>query len=146
MLRISLALGLAPFLLVPGCASPARGDPRMNIYLPAEGALGPYSGSVVSGGLCFASGKIGKPGDTFASEVESAIDAVEKELARSDLELADVVSATVYLIDMSNYSELNTIYAKRFPQPYPARACIAVKELPAGARVEIQVIARRPKD
>ncbi len=129
-----------------GCAAPRSSPGRKNVHLPAEGALGPYSGSVLSGGLCFVSGKIGTRGDTLAVEVRTAIDAVEKELGRSGLGLADVVSATVYLTDMADYGELNALYAERFTAPHPARACIAVKELPAGARVEIQVIARRPAE
>jgi 2-iminobutanoate/2-iminopropanoate deaminase len=125
------------------CATPHRAEARRSVHHPAEGALGPYSGSVLSGGLCFVSGKIGKRGESFAVEAHSAIDAVAQELERSELSLADVVSATVFLTDMGLYGELNTIYSERFPAPYPARACIAVRELPAGARVEIQVIARR---
>lgn len=130
-------------LLCPGCQSPHVGSAAPSVHLAAEGALGPYSGSVLAGEYCFASGKIGKRGESFRVEVESTIEAVALELARSGLELGDVVSATVYLTDMALYSELNEIYAENFPAPYPARACIAVRELPAGARVEIQVIARR---
>ena len=146
MLRTCALIASIAFLLAPGCATPAHSEPRSTVHLPAEGALGPYSGSVRSGGLCFVSGTIGKPGDSFASEARAAIDAVEKELARSELTLGDVLTATVFLTDMTNYGELNAIYAERFPQPYPARTCIAVKELPAGAHVEIQVIARRGKE
>jgi 2-iminobutanoate/2-iminopropanoate deaminase len=96
----------------------------------------------MSGELCFVSGKIGAKREDFASEVESALDALESELARAGLSLADVVLVNVYLTDMSLYPELNTIYARRFLDPYPARACVAVAGLPAGARVELQAIAR----
>lgn len=125
---------------VVGCAGPRYQPTR---HLEAEGAFGPYSAAVVAGDLAFIAGKIGQGGDTFAHEVETSIDAVEKELARLALDLSDVVSATVYLTDMEHYGALNEIYAKRFPAPYPARACIAVKSLPKGARVEIQVVARQ---
>ncbi len=111
-------------------------------HFPATGALGPYSAAVMSGELCFVSGKIGAQREDFAAEVDSAIDALEAELARVQLSLADVVLVNVYLTDMSLYAELNTIYARRFPDPYPARACVAVSALPGGARVELQVIAR----
>jgi 2-iminobutanoate/2-iminopropanoate deaminase len=144
-MRIPLAIVCAGLVLVSACAGPAGGgQQRRSVHLPAEGAIGPYSGSVLSGGLCFVAGKIGSRGQSFAVEANTAIDAVAAELARSELTLADVVSATVYLTDMSLYAELNAIYAERFPAPYPARTCVAVRELPAGARVEIQVIARRP--
>jgi 2-iminobutanoate/2-iminopropanoate deaminase len=114
-----------------------------NRHLPATGALGPYSAAVMSGELCFVSGKIGAKRDaTFTAEVESAIDALESELDRAKLSLDDVVLVNVYLTEMSHYAELNTVYAKRFREPFPARACVAVAALPGGARVEIQAIAR----
>lgn len=112
------------------------------VHRSAVGALGPYSGSVTSDNLVFVSGKIGKRGGSFADEVNTAIDAVEKELKRSRVSLADVVSVTVYLTDLELYAEFNSIYAKRFSQPYPARACVEVSRLPGEARVEIQVIAK----
>ncbi len=125
-------------LLALGCIS--RASVR---HLPAEGALGPYSAAVVSGHFCFVSGKIGERGQGFAHEVETAIDAIEAELAREELTLADVVVATVYLTDMERYAELNAIYSERFSAPYPARACIAVAGLPGAAQVEIMATARR---
>lgn len=110
---------------------------------PAPGTLGPYSGAVETGELVFVSGKIGQRGESFAHEARTAIDAVEAELRGLDLELDDVVSATVYLTDIELYAELNEIYAQRFSAPYPARACVAVQALPGDARVELQVTARR---
>jgi 2-iminobutanoate/2-iminopropanoate deaminase len=111
-------------------------------HLEAEGALGPYSGSVVSGDFVFASGKIGTRGGSFAQELETALDAVEAELARSGVGLGHAVDVTVYLTDMALYPELNDIYARRFPAPYPARTTVGVQSLPGGARVEIDVVAR----
>ena len=101
-------------------------------HIVAEGTLGPYSGAVLSGDFCFVSGKIGERGGTFTHEAETAIDGVEEELANVGLTLADVVSATVYLTDMARYPDINEVYSRRFPAPYPARACIAVRELPVG--------------
>ena len=137
----SFAGPVALLVALLGCASdPSAGtDTR---HLLAEGALGPYSGSVQSGGFCFASGKIGERGGTFEREVNTCIDAVVAELARSGLDLSDVVESTVYLTDIGRYDELNRIYAERFPSPYPARACVQVAALPGRARVEIKVTAR----
>ena len=129
-------------LLVTIASLPAGCTSSGTRHLAAEGALGPYSGSVVSGGFCFVSGKIGKRGGSFAEEAETALDAVEAELRRSGLGLADVVSSTVYLTDIALYPELNAIYAHRFRAPYPARTTVAVSKLPGGARLEIQVVAR----
>ncbi len=64
------------------------------------------------------------------------------EQPRSGVALGDVISVTVYLISLDLYGEFNDIYAQRFVQPYPARACVEVSRLPGEARVEIQVIAR----
>jgi len=112
-------------------------------HLPAENALGPYSAAVSHGDLVFLSGKIGKTGKSFGEDVSAAIDAVEKDLARLKLGLADVVSVNVFVTDLSAYADLNEVYAKRFPQPYPARTTVAVTALPGGARVEIQVVAHQ---
>jgi 2-iminobutanoate/2-iminopropanoate deaminase len=112
-------------------------------HLPAPDALGPYSAAVLTDGLCLLSGKIGERGGSFAHEVETAFDAVERELDRAGLTLADVAAVTVYLTDMADYGELNAIYARRLPEPYPARTTVAVAALPGGARVELSVVARR---
>ncbi len=128
---------LAFFAAFSACAAPT---PE---HMPAENALGPYSASVSHRDLVFLSGKIGKTGKSFGEDVSAAIDAVEKELARLKLTLADVVSVNVYVTDISAYGDLNEVYAKRFPEPYPARTTVAVTALPGGARVEIQVVAHK---
>lgn len=115
-----------------------------NVFTPAPGALGPYSGSVRAGGFVFVSGKIGERGEGFEREVVTALDAVEAELERAGLGLRDVVAATVYLTDLDRYAELNALYGARFAEPYPARVCVEVSRLPGDAQVEIQVTARRP--
>ena len=109
----------------------------------AEGALGPYSGAVIAGDLVFVSGKIGERGGSFEHEAETAIEAVRAELAGLGLDLGDVVESRVFLTDMERYADFNAVYGRLFPSPYPARACVAVAALPAGARVEVQCVARR---
>ena len=52
------------------------------------------------------------------------------------------MNVTVFLTDLGLYKELNRIYARRFPEPYPARTTVAVSRLPGNARVEISVIAQ----
>lgn len=140
-MRKLFKLSLVPIMMVTlpvlGCATPKKS------HEPDVNALGPYSASVTTGNLVFVSGKIGKRGGTFEQEVHSAIEAVDIELAHLDMELKDVACVTVYLTDIDNYDAFNAIYATRFPQPYPARACVAVAALPGGARVEIQAIAVR---
>jgi len=134
------ALAALCFLVLAGSCSSTSSKA---VHLPAENALGPYSASVESQGFVFVSGKGGAAGGSFAEEAEGAIRAVEKELARSKLTLADVVSVNVFLVDMAQYAEFNQVYARLFPAPYPARACVAVAALPAKFRVEIQAVAAR---
>lgn len=52
-----------------------------------------------------------------------------------------VLKTTVYLADMADFAEMNAVYAEFFSEPFPARSAVAVKGLPKGARVEIEVIA-----
>lgn len=111
-------------------------------HLEAKGALGPYSALVRSGDLVFVSGRIGATKAEFEEEVATAIGAVEVELGRVGLDLGDVVSTTAYLTDMALFERFNGVYAQRFSAPYPARTTVGVQALPAGARVEIAVVAR----
>ncbi|HNX98683.1 MAG TPA: Rid family hydrolase, partial [Candidatus Aminicenantes bacterium] len=53
-----------------------------------------------------------------------------------------VVKTTVYLIDIADFRQVNEIYGTFFPAPPPARSAIAVRELPLGAEIEIEVIAQ----
>jgi len=122
-------------LLLGGCRSGTA-------HYPAENPLGPYSGAVASGGLLFVSGKIGDPGADFGAQADAALAAVDDQLRRAGAGWGDVLSVTVYLADMERYREFNEIYQRRVPAPRPARAVVAVSALPAGAAVEIQVVAR----
>ncbi len=132
------AASVSFLMLLCSCLGP--GGP---VYQKAEGAIGPYSGAVLAGDFCFVAGKIGDRSGSFEQEVVSVLDAVEEELGRAGLQLSDVVAATVYLTDMERYGDFNKLYGARFQDPYPARVCVAVAALPAGARVEVQVTARR---
>ena len=62
-------------------------------------------------------------------------------LTAAGLGFEDVVKTTVFLRDMADFAAVNGVYAKYFPQPYPARSTVAVAGLPKDARVEIEAIA-----
>lgn len=124
-------------LSILGCAT---SDVR---YHSDPGAQGPYSSAVEVGELALLAGKIGERGQGFAHEVETCIDRIEGTLRGIGLGLKDVVEARVYLTDIGRYEDFNGIYGARFNAPYPARTCVEVSALPAGAQVEIQVAARR---
>lgn len=115
----------------------------------APKAIGPYSQAVADGGFLFTSGQIpldpstGElvPGD-IRSAVERVFDNIEAILTAEGLTLDDVVKTTVYLLRMSEFGEMNAVYARRFGNHRPARSTVAVAELPKDAAVEIEVIAR----
>ena len=66
---------------------------------------------------------------------------VKSILEEAGTSLANVVKTTVYLHDMADFAQMNEVYAEFFAQPYPARSAVAVRELPKGALVEIEVVA-----
>ena len=117
--------------------------------LGAPKAIGPYSQAVVEGGFLFASGQVPLDPSTgelvpggFEAGVERVFDNLEAVLGEAGASLQDVVKTTVYLVRMSDFAAMNTIYARRFGNHRPARSTVAVAELPKGTTVEIDLIAR----
>ena len=117
----------------------------------APAAIGPYSQAIASGALVFCSGQIGlDPGSGelvsggIEREAERALRNVGAVLDAAGVGYAQVVKATVFLVDMADFSALNAVYGRFFPDPPPARSTVAVAALPRGARVEIEVVAVRP--
>lgn len=111
--------------------------------------VGPYSQAIVSDPYLFCSGQVGL--DPATGElVEGGIEAqTERALAnlRAVLEAAGlgpgaVIKTTVFLSSMEDFSAMNEVYARFFTDPPPARSTVAVKELPKGALVEVEVIAQ----
>ena len=113
----------------------------------APEALGPYSQAIVTGDLVFLSGQLGinreKGGleEGVEAQTRQAFKNIQAVLAEADLNLNHVVKVTVLLKDIEDFAKVNAIYAEHFEQPYPARSAFAVKDLPASALVEIEVIA-----
>ena len=115
----------------------------------APKAIGPYSQAIADDRYLFASGQV--PLDPSTGElvpggleagVERVFDNLEAVLAAAGLALSDVVKTTVYLVRMSDFAAMNGVYARRFGNHRPARSTVAVAELPKGAAVEIDLIAR----
>jgi len=131
------ACGLA---VLAGCNTEDHGRAR---HMPGPNPDAPFSASVAHGDLVFLSGKLSPQRGDITAEARGAILQVEKELLRHKLTLADVVQATIYLADITDYDAFNAVYTELMPKPYPARAAFAVAALPRGARVEIRVIAAR---
>lgn len=113
----------------------------------APAALGPYSAGVKAGGMVFLSGQLGldpKTGqlaDDVVAQAEQSLENIEALLAAAGSALDNVVKTTVFLADIADFAAVNEVYASKFPEPYPARSAVQVGALPAGALVEIEVIA-----
>ena len=114
----------------------------------APKAIGPYSQAIVAGGLLFASGQVPIDPATgnfveggIKEQTKQSLTNVSNVLAEAGIDLSHVVKTTVFLSDMDNFAAMNEVYASFFSEPYPARSAVAVKTLPKGALVEIEVIA-----
>lgn len=124
---------------------------RKTVNTPlAPQAIGPYSQGIETNDFVFFSGQIainpqtGKlEGDDFSSQTQRVLKNIEALLSAQGLTAANVVKTTVFITDMSKFSEVNAEYAKFFPSAPPARSCVAVSALPLGALVEIEIIAAK---
>ena len=114
----------------------------------APAAIGPYSQAIQVGDFVFTSGQIPIDPATgqFAEggikeQTRQSLTNVKAILEEAGLSLASVVKTTVFLADMADFADMNAVYAEFFAEPFPARSAVAVKTLPKGALVEIEVIA-----
>ncbi|HHX13386.1 MAG TPA: RidA family protein [Clostridiales bacterium] len=117
----------------------------------APGAVGPYSQAVALNDLLFVSGQIPidpATGQLVEGGVEQQTEQVMKNLRAiieaAGLTLDNIVKATIFLVDIEDFGAVNQVYQSFFSGDYPARSCVAVRELPKkGVRVEIEAIAGR---
>ena len=116
----------------------------------APAALGPYSHAVAAGGFLFTSGQLGMDpatgklaGESIEAQTEQALRNLESVLGANSMTFADVVKTTIFLADLADFAVVNGIYATRFPVNPPARSCFQVAALPAGAKIEIEMIAHK---
>lgn len=113
-------------------------------------AIGPYQQATEAGGFVFLSGQLAldEAGNllsgTVAEQTRKALERAQNLLKEGGLSLADVVKATVFLVDLKTFSEMNGVYAEFFPQNPPSRSTIQVAGLPKGGAVEIELLAKRP--
>jgi 2-iminobutanoate/2-iminopropanoate deaminase len=117
----------------------------------APAPVGPYSQALEVGNVLFLSGQIGidpKTGrlkEDFTQQVRQAFKNVEEILREAGYSLGEVVKVTLYLKDLSRFSEVNRVYEEVFGEvePKPARVTVGVKDLPLGAEIEVEVVAVR---
>jgi 2-iminobutanoate/2-iminopropanoate deaminase len=113
----------------------------------APAAIGPYSQAIRTGNMLFTSGQIpltatGELVDgSIADQTRQVLDNLQAVLAAEGFSLQDVVSTNVYLASMSDFAEMNEVYASYFGEHKPARTTVAVSGLPKNAKVEISCVA-----
>ena len=114
----------------------------------APAAIGPYSQAIQIGNLVYTSGQIPIDPSTGAfveggikEQTRQSLTNVKAILEETGLSMSDVVKTTVFMADMNDFADMNAVYSDFFSEPYPARSAVAVKTLPKGALVEIEVVA-----
>ena len=113
----------------------------------APAAIGPYSQAILANGILYTSGQIAidpKTGNIAEKDIEGQTEQVMRNLAAvldaAGTSFDKAIKTTCFLSDIKDFAAFNAIYGKYFSSN-PARSCVAVKDLPKGALVEIEVIA-----
>jgi 2-iminobutanoate/2-iminopropanoate deaminase len=109
----------------------------------------PYSPGVLAGDTLYVAALQGTdrrthtlPGD-FGQETRNCLENLGLVLSDAHMRYSDVVSVQIYLDDMSQFKEMNTIYQEYFKAPLPARTTVQVAKLSLGAHIEVSAIARK---
>ena len=115
-------------------------------YAPAP--IGPYNQAVRTGNLLFVSGQIPldpATGNIISSgiqdETQKVMENLEAILKEAGLSFGNIVKSTIFITDMGQFTQINEVYGRYFPEQAPARECVQVAALPKGGNVEISVIA-----
>lgn len=115
----------------------------------APAAIGPYSQAVVTGNLVFTSGQIALDpatgvlaGNTIEEQTHRVCKNLDAVLSEAGSSLENAVKTVCFLADINDFAAFNAVYGEYFTNK-PARSCVAVKDLPKGALVEVEVVAER---
>ena len=113
----------------------------------APAAIGPYSQAVICGEMVFTSGQIpinptngNVEAKTIVEQTEQVMQNLGAVLSAAGSSFEKAVKTTCFLADIADFAAFNEVYAKYFTTK-PARSCVAVKDLPKGVKVEVEVIA-----
>lgn len=116
----------------------------------APAAIGPYSQAIQVGNLIYTSGQIPIDPATgqlveggIKEQTRQSLSNIQAIIQEAGLTMASVVKTTVFMADMADFADMNSVYAEFFTEPYPARSAVAVKTLPKNALVEIEVVAEK---
>lgn len=115
----------------------------------APAAIGPYSQAITVGNLVFTSGQIALDpetgalhGETIEEQTEQVMKNLKAVLEASGSSLKSAVKTVCFLSEISDFAAFNEVYGLYFTEK-PARSCVAVKDLPKGALVEVEVVAEK---
>lgn len=113
----------------------------------APAAIGPYSQAIVCSGMVFTSGQIPLDpvsgqvvGETIEQQTEQVMKNLGAVLTAAGSSFEKAVKTTCFLADIADFAAFNGVYGKYFTEK-PARSCVAVKDLPKGVKVEVEVVA-----
>jgi len=101
------------------------------VYVAGQGAIDPATGKVVAGGI--------------AEQTRQTLENVKHILEAAGCTMDDVVSNTVYMVNLADFAAMNAVYAEYFPGTPPVRTTVGVASLPGGTAIEITTIAALPK-
>ncbi|MCK8621212.1 RidA family protein [Prevotella sp. E13-27] len=114
----------------------------------APSAIGPYSQAIQVGNLVYTSGQLpidpstgSFPDGGIKEQTRQSLLNIQSILQEAGLTMDNVVKTLVFLADMNDFVEMNSVYSEFFKAPFPARSAVAVKTLPKGALVEIEAVA-----
>ena len=113
----------------------------------APQAIGPYSQGVKVGNTVWISGQIPLDPSSMtivegdiSAEAEQVFQNLKAVAEASGGTLNDAVKINISLTDLADFEAVNAVMARRFEEPYPARACVQVAALPKGARIEVEAV------
>ena len=116
----------------------------------APGAIGPYSQAIEANGFIYLSGQLpivpatgSFPEGGIKEQTRQSLRNAQAILKEAGADLSNVVKTTVLLADIADFGAMNEVYAEFFSAPYPGRSAFAVRDLPKGALVEIEMIAAK---
>ena len=113
----------------------------------APAAVGTYSQGVEFNGISFFSGQIGiclesnELADGFVAQLDQVLKNIDGLLEAQSLTRNDIIKTSIFVTDLAHFGHVNEAYTQYFEAPYPARSAFAVRDLPKGALVEIEMIA-----
>lgn len=150
LMRISVATLVVGLALLPAVVPPACAQERRAVNLPGTKGL-PFSAGIVVGNTLYISGQEGTDesgklaAGGIAGETKAALENIQKIVKEAGFDLKDIVSVNVYLADIHDFGEMNTVYRSFMPEPKPTRATIQAAGLVNNARIEISAIAVKQK-